>query len=137
MNWQDIMFPMQPRGFPGRRWVNITLRTLHLIGVAGLGGAYLYAVPQALWQPYLWLTLLSGVGLVAISVYATALWLLQLRGLVIVFKLALLALMLWWPGFSMPLGMLVIVLSSVIAHAPGDVRYYSPWHRRRIEGPTI
>jgi hypothetical protein len=130
MSLLQLLFPPKTRSFLGMRWVNITLRTLHLIGVAGLGGAYLYAAPQALWQPYLWLTLLSGIGLVAVSLYATALWLLQLRGLVILFKLALLGLMLGWPGFSLPLGMLVIVLSSVIAHAPGDIRYYSPWHRR-------
>jgi len=129
MSLRRTLFPATSRSFTGMRWVNITLRTLHLIGVAGLGGAYLYAAPQALWQPYLWLTLFSGIGLVAISLYATALWLLQLRGLVILLKLALLGLMLWWPGFDLPLGMLVIVLSSVIAHAPGDIRYYSPWHR--------
>ena len=134
MSLYRVLFPSQARSFPGMRWVNIALRTLHLIGVAGLGGAYLYAAPQLQWQPYLLLTLLSGIGLVAISIYATALWLLQLRGLVILFKLVLLGLMLWWPGFSLPLGIAVIVLSSVIAHAPGNFRYYSPWHRRRIEG---
>lgn len=115
------------------RWLNIGLRTLHLVGVAGLGGAYLYAAQRSSWEPYLWLTLSSGVALVAVSLYANAIWLLQLRGMVILSKLLLLGLMLHWPGFSMELGVLVIALSSVISHAPGNLRYYSLWHRRRIE----
>jgi hypothetical protein len=41
--------------------------------------------------------------------------------------------MLWWPALKLELGIAVIVVSSVIAHAPGNIRYYSPWHRRRIE----
>jgi hypothetical protein len=127
------LFPHESRSFPGKRWLNISLRTLHLIGVAGLGGAYLYAAPKELWEPYLWLSLGSGVALVATSLYSNGIWLLQLRGLLILFKLALLGVMLWLPGFSLQLGVTVIVLSSVIAHAPGNVRYYSIWHRRRIE----
>jgi len=127
------LFPSSSRGFTGMRWLNITLRTLHLIGIAGLGGAYLYAAPRPLWEPYLWLTLLSGLGMVAVSIYSNGIWLLQMRGVVILFKLVLLGLMLWWPAFSLELAIAVIVLSSVIAHAPASLRYYSPWHRRRID----
>lgn len=133
MSLLSILFPRHSRTFPGKRWLNISLRTLHLIGVAGLGGAYLYDAPRELWQPYLWLGLGSGFALVFTSVFSNGVWLLQLRGLLILFKLILLALMVWLPGFSLQLGVTVIVISSVIAHAPGNVRYYSLWHRRRIE----
>lgn len=129
----NYLFPSVSRGFTGMRWVNIALRTLHLVGVAGLGGAYLYAAPRPLWEPYLWLTLVSGLGLVAVSVYSNGIWLLQMRGVIILFKLGLLGIMLWWPAFSLELGVSVIVLSSIIAHAPASLRYYSPWHRRRLE----
>ncbi len=133
MSLLAILFPPHSRTFPGKRWFNISLRTLHLIGVAGLGGAYLYDAPHELWQPYLWLSLGSGFAMVVLSLFSNGVWLLQLRGQLILFKLVLLGLMLWWPTFNLPLGMLVIVLSSVIAHAPGNVRYYSLWHGRRIE----
>jgi hypothetical protein len=133
MALKALLFPRVSRTFPGKRWLNISLRTLHLIGVAGLGGAYLYAAPRELWAPYLWLSLGSGFGLVILSVFSNGIWLLQLRGLLILFKLFLLGVMLWLPGFSLSLGISVIVISSVIAHAPGDVRYYSIWHGRRIE----
>ncbi|MFO7593048.1 MAG: hypothetical protein R6X15_03250 [Pseudomonadota bacterium] len=128
-----MLFPAGNRSFPAMRWVNILLRTVHLIGVAGLAGAYLYEVAPEEWRPYLWLTLISGIGMIAVSLYANGVWLLQLRGQVILFKLLLLLFMLWWPVYKLELGLAVIVLSSVIAHAPGNLRYYSPWHRRRID----
>lgn len=137
MSLYRTFFPINSRGFPGMRWVNISLRTLHLIGIAGLGGAYLYAVPQELWQPYLWLTLSSGIGLVCVSLYSSAIWLLQLRGQLILFKLILLGLILQWPALNWGVGMMVIAISSVIAHAPGNLRYYSLWHRRRLESLEV
>lgn len=133
MSLLPILFPRHSRSFAGKRWLNISLRTLHLIGVAGLGGAYLYAAPRGLWQPYLWLSLGSGFSLMAISLYSNGIWLLQLRGILILFKLFLLGGMVWFPAFDLQLGVAVIVLSSVISHAPGNVRYYSIWHGRRIE----
>ncbi len=127
------LFPEHSRTFTGKRWLNIALRTVHLIGVAGLGGAYLYAAPRELWSPYLWLSLISGFAMVLLSLYSNGIWLLQLRGQLILLKLCLLGVMLWLPAFNLQLGMVVIVLSSVIAHAPGNIRYYSLWHQRRIE----
>ncbi len=115
------------------RWLNITLRTLHLIGITGVGGAYLYPAPPHAWMPYLVLTLLSGFVMVGVSVYSNGVWLLQLRGLVILLKLLMLLLLPAIPEASLPVVIVVIVLSGVIAHAPGNLRYFSPWHRRRIE----
>lgn len=133
MSLKALLFPRHSRNFPGKRWLNISLRTLHLIGMAGLGGAYLYAAPRELWEPYMWLSLGSGFALVALFLYSNGVWLLQLRGLLILFKLVLLGIMLWLPAINLQLGMVVIVLSSVVSHAPGNVRYYSIWHGRRIE----
>ncbi|HEY5790268.1 MAG TPA: hypothetical protein VIX81_06565 [Gammaproteobacteria bacterium] len=131
--WRDLLFPPEPRGFPGRRWVNIGLRSVHLLGLAGMGGGWLYAAPLAAWQPYLWLTLASGTAMLLLEVSGTCLWLLQLRGLAVLAKLLLLALAgsrpEWLPGLLVA----VIVLSAVFAHAPAGVRYFSPFHGRRID----
>lgn len=32
------LFPAENRSYPGKRWVETALRTLHLIGTAGIGG---------------------------------------------------------------------------------------------------
>ncbi len=133
MTLKELLFPPQSRSFPGERWFNISLRTLHLIGLAGLGGGFLYSSANELWRVYLYLTLLSGLGLTLIALWSSVIWLVQLRGQVVLLKLLLLALIPLWPAMGLPLFIGVIVISGLIAHAPGDVRYYSLFHGRRIE----
>jgi hypothetical protein len=128
-----LMLPPQSRTFPGKRWVQISLRTAHLIGTAGIGGAFLYGAPTSAWLPYFWVLLLSGVAMVLLQLWSNAVWLLQLRGLAILAKLALLALVPLWPQAALPVCIAVVTISGVISHAPGNTRYYSLWHGRRIE----
>ena len=127
------LFPAESRFFPGQRWTNIGLRTLHLIGIAGLGAGFLYAAADDSWRLYLYLASLSGLGLTLISIWSNGIWLLQLRGQAILFKLLLLAMIPLWPQWRLPLFLAVLVISGLISHAPASVRYYSLYHRRRIE----
>jgi hypothetical protein len=133
MDLKRVLFPAESRFFPGQRWVNISLRTLHLIGVAGLGGGFLYSAEGESWRYFLDLTIASGVGLVLISVWNNGIWLIQLRGQAILLKMLLLALIPLVPGLRLPLFLATLVISGIIAHAPANVRYYSLFHRRRIE----
>ncbi len=133
MSITSALFPKQSRIFTGQRWINILLRTLHLLGMAGFGGGYFYASVGNAWQGFLYLTLASGVGMMLLSIWSNGIWLLQLRGHAILFKLLLLVLMMVWPGYQGVCLVLVIVISGLIAHAPGDVRYYSIFYHRRIE----
>lgn len=133
MSLKEQLFPAESRLFSGQRWVNISLRTLHLIGLAGIGSGLLYPAPADASSNYLYLTLASGLVLTLISVWSNAIWLLQLRGQAIILKLLLLALILVWPAASAWLLIVVIIISGYISHAPGDVRYYSIYHRGRIE----
>ncbi len=121
-----MIVPAEPRYFPGQRWLNIVLRSLHLVGVAGIGGGFMFNLAEAQWLPFWQLTLITGTVLTAIYVWATALWLVQLKGLVIVFKLLLLWIAMHNVEWRAELFVAVIVLSSVIAHAPGAVRGYVP-----------
>jgi hypothetical protein len=127
------LFPHSSRSFPGQRWVNIGLRTLHLIGIAGLGGGYFYAAMDKSWLGFLYLTLGSGLALVLLSLWSNGIWLLQLRGQAILLKVLLLALIPFWPEHKAAFMLAVIVISGLIAHAPGNVRYFSLLHGRRIE----
>ena len=130
---KGLIFPRNSRFFPGQRWVNISLRTLHLIGLAGLGGGFLYASESESWRLFLSLTLWSGTGLMLISIWNNGIWLLQVRGQAILLKLLLLALIPLWPEMKVPLFLAVIVISGLISHAPANVRYYALFHGRRIE----
>jgi hypothetical protein len=116
-----------------KRWSKISLRTLHLLSVAGVGGGVLFALDKTLWVNYWWLALVSGVLLMLIDVIANPVWLIQIRGLVIYVKIIALALMDGHAVWDPILLILIIIISAVVSHAPGNVRYYSLYHRRVIE----
>ena len=128
MSMKSLLFPPQARDFPGLRWLNISLRSLHLVGMAGMGGSYLFS---AVMNPLLdfWLiTLLSGATMVVLAIWSDGRWLLQLRGAAILIKLLLLLLLPWLNelfSHGAAWGLIVIILlSSLISHAPGKVRYH-------------
>lgn len=129
----EWLFPSCSRDFIGKRWFKIGLRSLHLVGLAGVGGAYLYAAAFDDWFPYLLLTLSSGSLMMAVELWSHGIWLLQVRGLAIVLKLSLLALAGLLPAAMDPMILMVVILiSGVIAHAPSRLRYYSPFYGRKI-----
>ena len=133
MSLRQLLFPSESRLFPGQRWINIGLRTLHLIGIAGVGGGYFYPAADQSWLDFLYLTLISGLMLMLLSIWSNGIWLVQLRGQAILLKLLLLVLIPFWPEQQAALMVVVIVISGLISHAPGDVRYYSLFHGRRVE----
>ena len=121
------------RELPGRRWISIVLRSLHLLGIAGSAGGYLYQLPFDHWHGWLLLALGTGLLMMVKEVYVDGIWLLQLRGQLILLKLLVLAFShLWWETPQAWAYVWVILISGLISHAPGDVRYYSLWYRRRL-----
>lgn len=131
--FRQAIFPAKSRFLPAHRWINISLRTLHLIGIAGLGAGFFYAGVDDAWHNYFYLTLVTGLILALLSIWSNGIWLIQLRGQLILFKLLLLFMATLLPEMKFGLILLLIMLSSVVSHAPGEVRYYSLYHRRRIE----
>lgn len=89
---QRLLFPPQSRTFPGKRWVDIALRCLHLVGLAGLGGGFLLASEESRWLPLWNLTLGSGTLLSLLNLWSSVNGLFQLKGLAIIFELLLRAL---------------------------------------------
>ncbi len=133
MSLFHTLFPAQSRDFPGKRWSDIALRTVHLIGLLGVAGGLLFAAERSLWWPYLQLTVASGLAMMALSIWSNAIILIQLRGIAIAIKLLLLALIPLTDGADLGLLVAAVIISGLIAHAPGNVRYYSIYHGRRIE----
>lgn len=115
-----------------KRWIKISLRTLHLVSVAGAGGGIIFAVEKELWINYWWLALLSGGLMMLIDIISNPVWLVQVRGLVMYIKLGLLLLLGGDPSNDALALMIIIVLSGFISHAPGKLRYYSVYHRKVI-----
>ncbi|WP_456417808.1 hypothetical protein [Thiolapillus sp.] len=131
--FRSLLFPESSRSFPGQRWINISLRTLHLIGLSGTGYGFLSDGNQFNWKAFLLLTIASGTAMMLISIWNNGIWLLQLRGQIILLKLVLLGLVFVQPQFHAALFISVLVLSGFISHAPGNTRYYSVFHGRRID----
>lgn len=127
------IFPVKSRSYAGQRWAKITLRTFHLIGLAGMGGGFLYPAPEQYWRPYLILAGLSGIVFTLHEVWSNGIWLIQVRGVAVLAKVILLSFLIFSSGFEVIIIFSVIIISGVISHAPGDLRYFSILHGRRIE----
>lgn len=115
-----------------KRWTKISLRTLHLLALAGVGGGVLFGLEKDLWVNYWWLAMASGALMMLIDIISNPVWLLQIRGVVIYVKLILLACLGLYPDWDSFLLAVIIIISAVISHAPGKLRYYSIYHRRVI-----
>jgi hypothetical protein len=115
-----------------KRWTKISLRTMHLLAVAGVGGGILFGLEKELWINYWWLALVSGVLMMVIDIISNPVWVVQVRGLVIFLKLVLLAFLGNDPSLDSWLLAFIIIISAVISHAPGKLRYYSIFHRSVI-----
>ena len=131
------LFPEQTRHLQGARALSIAFRTLHMIGFAVLLGGHAFAVDAERLWPSLWLTILSGLGLIALEMYAAGLyWLFLGKGIMVLVKLALLLLIpLFWESRVLLL-LLVVVIGSVSSHMPARFRHYSLLHQRTI-GPGV
>lgn len=127
-----MLFPADGRDFGAKRWLNISLRTLHLLASAGVGGGILLQAPKADWQPYLWLTLATGGCMLLMDLWSSIVHLIQIRGLAVLAKIALLACLPHLPEYQIHALVAIVVISGVVSHAPARVRYHSVFHGREV-----
>ena len=104
-----------------KRWSKISLRTLHLLALAGVGGGILFGLEKDLWINYWWLAMASGVLMMLMDIVSNPVWLVQVRGVVIFVKLILLAALGLYPQWDSLILAVIIVISAVISHAPGNL----------------
>lgn len=88
-------------------------------------GGHAFDVPASRLLAALWLTVGTGLVLVALEAGLGTIWFHQGRGLMTLAKLALVAMVpLVW-DYRLPILLLVVVLASVGSHMPARYRYYS------------
>jgi hypothetical protein len=68
----------------------------------------------------------------ALELYRTPLWLVQVRGLATLAKIALVAAVAVCWDFRIVLLTTAVVIGTVVSHMPGRYRYYSVIHGRAI-----
>ena len=127
------LLPEQMRFLPKARAWSIGFRTIHLTAFGLLLGGYAFAVSPDRLLPYLWVTILSGLGLIAIEMGTVGLyWLFLGKGIMVLVKLVLLlAIPVFWEARIILL-LLVVVIASVGSHMPSRYRHYSVLHQRVI-----
>jgi len=108
------------RDSPGRRWLNLSLRTVHLAGIVLLGSALLGAGEAG---TAAWLTLISGLAMFAGDAWANPAHLREVAGFGVLAKLGLVALMVAHPASALPVFWAILVLSTLLSHAPGALRH--------------
>ena len=112
-----------------RRLFKVIVRTIHLVGVAGVyGNAMMHSSDSV----YITLAIVSGIVLAIMEASSGLIWFVQLRGVTLYIKLLLLLLMHRQPELIMPCLIAVIVISGFMSHAPSWIRYFSLQHRRVV-----
>jgi hypothetical protein len=129
--------------FSGARWersrpllgvrpMRTALRTAHTIAFAALYGGHVYDVSAVSLHPALAATVATGAAFMALEMYRTPLWPVQVRGVAAFVKLALVAAVGVWWDWRLLLLTLALVIGGVVSHMPGRYRYYSLLHGRVV-----
>jgi len=127
------LFPNIPRRLPYTRELNVALRTAHLITFGVLLGGHVFDIAGDRLILYLYLTIASGAGLIALELYRSGHWIYQGMGVLTEIKLGLLAAAGAWWEMRVPLLILVVILGSVGSHMPARYRHYSLLHGRVLD----
>lgn len=109
------------RGFPGRRLVVNALRVVHVVGLALLAASILGTAGSV--KTAAMVMLVSGLGIIALDLWANPAWLRQVAGIATLFKLVLVAWLFSGDAVHAPLFWIVLVFSVALSHAPGSVRH--------------
>lgn len=129
-----LLFPAEPRSFPGRRGVKIVLRAAHVFCAGVLVGAFVLGATAELRTAWLWAAIGSGCLVLLLDLHESAAFLLQVRGLVVMGKIALLALFPWVGDAQVWLLGFLLVGSVISSHAPSTVRHRQVWGSKAIRG---
>ena len=120
---KEILFPPEKRQLRGGRAARIALRTVHLLCLSALFGGHLFGIPRAELAVWLHWTVFSGAGLIALELYGSFDWLLQVAGALVLVKLLILGLTpLFWEQ-RIALLTIVMVIGSVGSHMPSALRH--------------
>ena len=126
--------PERMRFLPRSRAMSIALRAVHLAAFGILLGGHTFGVEAERLLVSLYLTILSGLGLMALEIYAVGLyWLILGKGIMVLVKLGLLLLIPFFWEARVALLLLVVGIASVGSHMPARYRHYSFLHRGVIE----
>ncbi len=127
-----LLFPNPPRDFPGRRAVRTGLRALHVFAAGTLLAGHIFEIPRDSLMPWLMAAVATGAALIATDVHASLAFACEVRGLLVLMKILLVAVVpfLW----DVRVGLLAVALAIGVvgSHMPGRFRHRLLWLRGRV-----
>ena len=132
--FRSLFFPAQPRSFPLRREVKIALRAAHVLCAGVVTGAFLFDVGGRPCNAWLVATVVTGLSILLLDLHESGAFLLQVRGVVLLIKVALLAAVPMAGGRAGWLLAAIVIVSVVSSHAPSRLRYHMVFGGTRIRG---
>ena len=118
--------------FPGLRPLRTAIRAAHMVAVAAFYGGHVYGVSSGRLAVAVAAVVATGVAFVILEVLRAPVWVVQVRGLAVYVKAALMAAVSAGAPASVPLLTLALVIGVVASHMPARYRYYSLIHRRVV-----
>ena len=121
----------QRRDFPGRRWLSVVLRGMHLVAVMALAAQVLGAPSPAIGPTAIaGAVLITGLAQFALDLWSSPTHLFEVAGASVVFKLGLIAVLATQPAWREPLFWTIVGWSALFSHAPGSFRH-ADWRTGR------
>lgn len=119
-----LLCPDPPRRIPAHRALSIAFRTVHLATFGALLGGHIFGVDSARLLPFLAVTIGSGAALMAIELASTFEWFLTVKGLAVLLKLVLLAMIPVFWNHRVSVLLIIVVVASISSHMPSRFRHY-------------
>lgn len=132
----SLLFPAEPRDFPGRRPLRSLLRALHILAGGVLLGGHVFDVDAAAVLPWAWATAGFGAALFATDLHASAAVLFELRGVVVVVKIAVMLLVPFLWDARVPLLAALLIAGTMSSHISGKYRHRILFGSTRVKPDT-
>ena len=116
--------------------MKILLRATHVPCAGILTAAYLFDAGASSRTAWMVGTVVSGLLILLLDLHETGVFLLQVRGLVVLGKIVLLAMLPLLDAYRVPLLVGLLAISVLASHAPSGVRYYLVFGSDRFKGAT-
>jgi hypothetical protein len=130
--WYFFLFPAVPRDFPCRRGFRSLLRAVHIFTAGTLLAGHIFEQPNDTLEIWLIAAIVSGLLILATDMHASMAVLFELRGGLVLIKMAALSLVLVFPNSAVPLLFLALLIGVVGSHMPKRHR-----HRALLLNQTI
>ena len=118
-----VLFPEQPREFPHRMAMRLSLRALHIMTTGVFLGGHIFHQPISVLEPWLWVAILSGLAILLTDIYSSFAVLFEIRGLVVLLKIVLISLIPFFWDQRIFILVLMLFIGAISSHMPKRYRH--------------